>query len=279
MFDEQGFTKEAKAAGVPDKEIQAIILQERYKQLPKWKQAAGGIAKALPLIFAGVGGLAGLVTPFTPVGGAAIGAAGGSAAKNSALDLLGMQTKQPGEQVAEAAKTSLGAGLTAGTLATGIGALFPGQTRSFLNRNTMVPEEKFQETMLKVPDQQVTGESARNARELGSSLYSKAYPYQTQTGATGDYMAPATDAKLNDIYKLLNRFEKETGAYKGNQAATDISNATRTLGNQEGAPGTQLLNKYMSAQKTFGKPLTVAGLGAGGLALLTKWIKDLMGNK
>ena len=99
-------------------------------------------------------------------------------------------------------------------------------------RGKTIPRDVIEETILAQPEKAVTQASARKTREYASSLYGKAFPYESLPNNQG--MEQAKKIDLNKFYKLLDTFEKETKTYSegkpiANVEAGRISTASRDL--------------------------------------------------
>jgi hypothetical protein len=302
-LNEQKFRLDKKAQGFTDEQINQAIDTFNKKQTFLGKLVE---SNAIPATFATVGGITGtMVAPGPGTGvGVASGYAGGEVAEDAIRNMIGLPNQGSGiDQVAEvggkATTYGTGAMMLAELVKMGLPLLQPGKTRE--KRIANLPDEKrlmdrdvLQEELLKVPEKYIMPKTQQKSRQLINQLYNKLFPTTgiSQNLAPGQPAPDPTQNRnidLNELYKQLGQFEKESRAYDLKSpeaiASKDISTTTRQLINQQAGPEIEKLNKYMEnvyKAQPYVQKAKYGAMGALGAKLLwDNWnkIKGLFGGQ
>lgn len=214
-------------------------------------------------------GVAGEIAPYAATGGTLSAPASLPAVAGASGFIHGVT--DPNADIGQRATQGAVEGSIGALLGTIFGPLLrPGATRYQMGSTKGVDTGALTDVLNKSTENQLMGTSARKAQNYVSDILTRVAPLEgtTQTG-----LSQAPQVGVNALYKTLNQFEKETGAFpstlqkifgaKGNTVAADVSSAARGLINQT-HPDIKMINQYMSlirSPKLWGL-LTLLGGGA-----------------
>ena len=261
-FNRSQFISVARRAGYSPDEINSELEYQGQKPLSTAEKVVA--SPAIPLAMGTAGAIAGSVTPFTPVLGGATGYGAGKAVQNMLLDLLGQQSKTPGEQVGQAVPEALGFGSLAGLLKTGLDLGKTGQKyyraankdkyikKLTAKRETLLSQEEpmplgaiEQDVGEIIPKMQQRGFSPKEINPVLENYMEGTKSLSTQVGRD-PFMGELRQVPLNKLQQQINTIDATDygGESLRKAIGSEYSNVLRNYYTKQ-IPGVADLNKQM----------------------------------